>query len=95
MNQKVKQAIREMAGDEPVDRAHWRPVVFEYIDSTLANSPNMETLSSHNPELYRQICFQECKINEMANETEASMLDVLETLTQWRALVLRAQFDRR
>jgi len=92
---KLDEVIRSMRDDEQIPMGQWRPVVYGYIDETRANSPSLAILSSRHPELYQRICDAESKINELAKQQEASVCDVIDTLSEWRRLMLRGSFAHR
>lgn len=77
-----------------VRRSQWQPVVFEYIDTVMANTPvNLPRLVSQNPGLYFAIKNEEAKLDEFKTHTGVKMFELMDTVSEWRRLMLRASFE--
>ena len=77
--------------DPPVSSIHWRPVVRDYM-TDVSTSFNLVMLIHHNPELYGRIKSTEQKLDAM---NAAPMSEILPVVTQWRTLILKAEFEQR
>jgi hypothetical protein len=86
----MKKAFEEYR--EPlVSTVHWRPVVRDYI-TDVSTAFNYVALIHDNPQLYGKIKSAEQKLDTM---NAAPISDIMPIVSDWRRLVLKAQFEQR
>jgi hypothetical protein len=74
----------------PVDA--WLPIFHEWRCSLIPDAPDYIFLREHNPELYHELKALERKTDALQ---DAKLSEVMNLLTEWRQLVLKACFEQR
>ena len=77
--------------DPRISSVDWRPVVRDYM-TDVSTTVNVPELIARNVELYGQIKNIE---ERLATMKKARVSEIIPVVTEWRRLVLQAQFQQR